>query len=788
MRKFLLSVLTLTIVATACSAGVPGVATDRDPTVDLGNDDIRLVSRLVPFQDCVELLGHLQSEATERVGPYGLEYSGNYWGGGFGGDVIFEGAGLDEAEFGVAAQEDSGIATSAAAPSDGDNGSASSGSGNDFTATNVQELGVDEPDIIKTDGDRILVIADNTLTYVDISGDEPVITDQIRISEGWGHELFFQGDRALLFTNDGTWGGPYPVEPGILDDSPAAVSSDDAEEEFAPGGSIESPVAPPWFGPSATIIEVDLSDPTDLEVTSTLRIQGEYLSARRVGDTVRLALNSAPTQLQWVYPSSPAGEDRAERFNRELIEETTIEDWIPAFELSNDDGITTGPLLDCDRLNRPAEFSGFDIVSVLSFNLDNGLSNGEGAGVLASGRTVYASTDRFYVATTAWAGEEIVNGDGFNSWEESYKTNIHGFSIGTDDPAEYVASGMVEGSLLNQFSMDEYDGYLRILTTDGTPWSEQNQSETKLTVFAEDGDSLVQVGQGGGIGKGESLFSARLMDEVGFAVTFRQIDPFYVLDLSDPTDPKVAGELKIPGVSTYLHPIGENLVLGVGQDGTDDGRLTGLKVSLFNVSDPSDPREVAVWTMPNANSAAEYDHKAFQFLPEQGIAILPVQSWSDNFSGAVLLQIGDETITELGRVSHLPDDTAPKSDCEVVDPTQFGDESELFWMAEGGARVQFCDELDNGGYGSWYCDQIPVDDLRYYFGDESTADALLNDLTGSDPNPEDRIEICWPDGGNYQEQIQRSLVVGDDLWTMSSSRLQSNNLIELNVQDVLPLS
>ena len=180
-----------------------------------------------------------------------------------------------------------------------------------------------------------------------------------------------------------------------------------------------------------------------------------------------MALTSPPTQLQWVYPSSPAGEDRAERFNRELIDETVIEDWIPEYSLTVDGETTGGPLLECDRLHRPAEFSGFDVVSVLSFDLTNGLNNGDGAGVLASGRTVYSSTDRFYIATTQWAGEEIIEGGDIVAWSENYTTDIHAFSISPDEPATYMASGMVDGSLLNQFSMDEHDGYLRIITTEG---------------------------------------------------------------------------------------------------------------------------------------------------------------------------------------------------------------------------------------------------------------------------------------------------------------------------------
>ena len=791
MRKLLALITAVLLVATACSSGSPTATQGSDdPDVDLDDNDVRLVGRLIPFENCSSLLSHLQAEASERVGPYGLDYYGMGWGW-FGDDVaVLEEEPAEEAALepavGGAFDDDASFDTASnesAAATGGDGG----GAGGEFTGTNVQELGVDEPDIIKTDGDRIIVVAENTLTYVDLTGGEPVVTDEISLSEGWGHELFFEDDRALLFSNGDWWGGPIPVEPF---DAPAVEAVEaDAEAAFAHGSDTTGEAAfesePRWYGPSATITEIDLSDPDDLEISATLSIQGEYLSARRVGDTVRLALTSPPTQLEWVYPSSPAGEDRAERFNRELIGETTIEDWIPQYELTIDDETSDGPLLDCDRLHRPAEFAGFDVVSVLSFGLDDGIDAGDGAGVLASGRTVYASPDRFYVATTKWAGAELTADDGWREWSEDYTTDIHAFSISTNEPADYVASGTVGGSLLNQFSLDEHDGYLRVITTDGSPWSETGQSETVLTVFDEDGDLLTAVGSVGGLGRGESLYSARLLDDVGFAVTFRQIDPFYVLDLRDPTDPRVTGELKIPGVSTYLHPVSETLVLWVGQDATEEGRTTGLKVSLFDVSDPSDPREVDVWTMPDGYSPAEDDHRAFQFLAENRIAIVPAQTWTQDFNGAVLLEIGDEAIEEVGRITHVSETSEPTTDCEPLDAELFSENTELFWMAQQG-NVQFCDAGDNGGYGDWYCDPIPLDDIRYW-GPEDEMEAVIAQLTDGEPGPEHRIELCWPDGGEWRRQIQRSIVVGADLWTFSWDQLQANELDSLEIRAVLTL-
>ena len=760
-----LLIVVFALFAAACSSSAstgPSASGDSDPDsgeVTLSNDEIILTGNLVPFSDCSALLEHIKSEARDRVGPYGLDYYGYGMWGPIGRFDVME----DDA---MEAESASFDGDGAAAPQAATDSAGGDDSGS-FTNTNTQEADVDEPDLIKTDGQRILVMTENRLTYVDVATGEA--TDTLTLTEGWGHELFFAGDRALLFTNGGTWGEPL-----------AAAGSVDAEEGFVDD---VMPVEPGYgyYKPSATIFEIDLSDPSDLQIAGTLRIEGQYLSARSVGDTVRLALSTSPSELPWVFPSNPAGEDRAEEANRELIDEMTIEDWVPHYELSTANGTESGALLDCDRLHRPASFSGFDVLSVLSFDLDGGLKAGEGVGVLASGQTVYSSTDRFYVATTEWLNEEVVADDGLlTEWTDSYETNLHAFSIGVDEPANYVASGSVPGSLLNQFSLDEHDGYLRVITTEGSPWNTNDLSETQLIVLQENGDELTQVGQVGGIGKGETLYSARLLDDVGFAVTFRQIDPFYVLDLSDPTNPQITGELKIPGFSTYLHPIGEDRVLGIGQDATDEGRVTGFKVSLFDVSNRQDPQEVATFTVDDANSPVEYDHRAFQMIGNT--AIIPLQSWSSDVNGAILLEIGDQSITEVGQITHVPSTQTPTSDCDEINADQFSEDSEMFWAAQEG-RVQLCGENDEGGYGDYYCDPIPIAQIDDWFG----PDAANQFVEAISPDATDRIEMCWPNGGNWEYQINRSLVIDGDLWTMSQAQLQVNDLDTLETGQIIGL-
>jgi hypothetical protein len=719
---------------------------------------------LTLFSDCSTFLEYVKAEASERVGPYGLDGGSGPW---IEGDVVFEG---DMAE--APADSTAGSPTAGSAMGD-QNG----GGGADFTGTNVQEAGVDEPDIVKTDGERILTVSENRLSYIDVTG-EPTLTDTIQIPDGWGHELFFQGDRALLFTNGSQWGSPLPVD--------VVADTDVAATGFAATSAPVGEFAPERYGPATLIIEVDLSNPGDLRIVASMRVEGQYLSARAIDERVRLVITTTPSQLPWVYPQNQNGEDRATETNQQIIEESSLEDWIPSYELAVGDRTTNGPLLSCDRAHRPAEFSGFDMISIVDLDLGAGLGAGldrsDAVGVLAGGQTVYSSMGRLYVATTRWAGADLTaDSPQWRSWNDDYETDIHAFAISSDEPTRYVASGTIDGSLLNQFSLDEHDGFLRAITTDGSPWGGDDRSETHLVVFDERGDRLVPVGEVGGLGQGEQLYSARLMGDVGFAVTFRQVDPFYVLDLSDPTDPRVSGELKIPGFSTYLHPIGDDRVLGIGQNATENGGTTGVKLSLFDVSDPADPREVSVWTLDNAQSPAEWDHRAFQMWGTT--AILPVQTWDGDFNGAVLLDVGD-TITEIGRVSHLDDRAEPTSDCRVLDAAEVPSDSELWWMiSDGYGRVQLCDAAAVGGWGTWYCERIALADLQYWFGNPDDAATTIESLGAAQG---DRVEMCWPDGG-YQEAIQRSLVIDGALWTTTPATIQANDLDSLAVLSQFPL-
>ena len=238
----------------------------------------------------------------------------------------------------------------------------------------------------------------------------------------------------------------------------------------------------------------------------------------------------------------------------------------------------------------------------------------------------------------------------------------------------------MEGRLLNQFAMSEYEGDLRVATTTDD-WGEfGDQSESTVFVLRPEGDELRQISSVGGLGKDEQIYAVRFIENLAYVVTFRQTDPLYVIDLADPTNPVEAGELKIPGYSAYLHPVGDGLLLGVGQDATDEGRTTGTQLSLFDVSDPTNPQRIS--TLPiGGYSEVEWDHKAFLYWPADGTIVLPVSpGWSDcgpavdclakglvgAGGGAVVAELDGRELTARGAISHsTPNSWAAGTRCSV---------------------------------------------------------------------------------------------------------------------------
>jgi len=477
----------------------------------------------------------------------------------------------------------------------------------DVSTTNVQEAGVDEPDLVKTDGERVFAVARGRLHAVEARGDVPALLDSVELPAGEEHELLLHEGRALVISR----------------------GSAEVSRDTRPGA----------HGPITTLTEVDVRLASAMRVIRTLRADGLYVSARRTGPTARVVL-SAPPELAAVSASA--------------IRTAPLATWLPGGVLrSQETGRQHGRrLVDCSAVRRPRTFSGLGILTVLTVDLRRGLPWVDADAVMTDGQVVYGSPQSLYVATQDW---DAGRGEGI--------TQIHRFAVSDAPDTAYRATGAVPGHLLNQFALSEHGGVLRVASTREPAWmgaadDDVTESESVVTVLGEAGGVLRPVGSVGGLGRGERIFSVRFLGDVGYVVTFRQTDPLYTVDLATPTAPRVVGELKIRGYSAYLHPVGEGLLLGVGQDATQEGRILGTQLSLFDVSRPEAPVRLHARTLAAAGtSEAEYDHHAFLHWAPAQLAVLPFAAGGapgeEPFTGAAGFRVDPVAgIEELARVEH----------------------------------------------------------------------------------------------------------------------------------------
>jgi uncharacterized secreted protein with C-terminal beta-propeller domain len=293
-------------------------------------------------------------------------------------------------------------------------------------------------------------------------------------------------------------------------------------------------------------------------------------------------------------------------------------------------------------------------VTVLTVDLSRGLPSVDSDAIMSDADIVYGSPKRLYVATRRWLAPQVLE----RPEPPPVNTQINAFDVSDPQRTTYAGSGQVRGFLLNQFALSEQDGVLRVASTEGPEWWEGGpppQSQSYVTTLDATSATLDQLGQVGDLGKGQKIFAVRFIGDVGYVVTFRQLDPLYTVGLSDPAHPRVIGSLELAGYSAYLHPISKDLLLGVGQDASDTGRQQGTQLSLFDVSDPANPTRVAKYQVgQNASSTAEFDHHAFLYWQPRELAVVPLRDYSSTrpFLGAVGFKVTRTGIEEVGRVEH----------------------------------------------------------------------------------------------------------------------------------------
>lgn len=606
--------------------------------------------RLVSYDSCDTALTEMKDRALPHVGPYGFDFGGR----------VFDTGGGDVPDAGAAAEGDGKMAVPAEAPPQPRQ--------RDHSTTNVHEAGVDEPDIVKTDGKRVVSVTDGVVRVVDVASRTQ--TAAVRLEGGSATQLLLAGDRALVMTSQVI---AYDV-PGI-----------------APGEPMPKDTPTDTFPLGSQLVLVDLTGAG--KVLGTLSIDGAYLDARQIGDIARVVVRSGP-RLEFRYPTS---EDTlpALAANKDVVANSAIQDWLPRYELKTGSATTSGQLTACADVSHPVDYTGTAMLTVLSFDLTKDLGTGDPVTIVADGDTVYGTEKSLYVAD-----DHLMEGMGARGpagIAGSGQTELYQFDIAKPGKPVHVASGAVEGSLLNQYSLSEYGGNLRVATTTGG----QAGSESRITVLSRKENQLTQVGVVGGLGAGERIYAVRYFGDHAYVVTFRQTDPLYTVDLSDPAAPRVTGELKITGYSAYLHPAGTGRLIGVGQEANENGRTRGAQVSLFDTSDPAGATRIAQYHLESSWTEVEGDPHAFLYWPDKGLVVLPVTGGAamdpgnpdappDRYGGALVLKLKDNTFARVGLLSHLSERSG---NAPVVPRRAMVIGNELWTISEVGVLVSDLDSL-----------------------------------------------------------------------------------------------
>jgi uncharacterized secreted protein with C-terminal beta-propeller domain len=471
----------------------------------------------------------------------------------------------------------------ASPPATSDEGNASSEI-SDMTGTNNQVEGVDEADFVKTTADGY--------TYLLSGGYFLILKTWPAAQSQEIYRVQLEGNpRALFVDGEIVW---------IVSD---VYSSDLAEEN-------PNPDFAPRINETLKISIFQVNDPQQPELLRETLLESQYVDARMIDHQVYLIVSAYLNLFPFL--------DNPESIDLNDLLPAMSDNTTPAQQA----GVTTRLISECDAIYRPETANGTGTVSILSFNLENPLSEISSESLLSNTGLVYATLENLYIATTEdnyWMWLPVMEGDD----TPSPGTNIHKFSLTTTP--QYLASGRVDGMLINRFAMDEYQGNLRLVTS-SMDWWQDSQPKNRLYILEQSDDELVERSRLEGLGKpGDTIYAARFMQDKGFLVTFRQIDPFYTLDLSNADQPKVVGELEVPGYSTYLHPISDNMILTIGRD-TD---INGLMITLFDISDFQNPSRLSNYSISaDSYSQAEYNHHAFTWFAAEDMLAIPVSRWN----------------------------------------------------------------------------------------------------------------------------------------------------------------
>lgn len=486
--------------------------------------------------------------------------------------------------------------------------------GIDFSGTNNQEKGVDEADIIKIDGRFFYVINNDAIEILSIENEgslEPV--SRITLAQR-PESMLLLDDKALVFS---------------------------AVNAYVPNQPYYSKV-------QLDVIDLG-ADRLHPRLEKSYYFKGDLSGARRIANKIHLAtylygqdigLVTWPTLPDTYYEATPEEQDRlwieakeqARVKNAEILANIDFLTTLPSELERNGDEFVPVPLTetDCQRTFGSAIEQNSGFLSLISIDPKSDTVATQRVG--GNYPTVYASLDQFIIASA--------NQQWWWWSNASYKdeTIIHQFKFDVNNEPNYTGSVAVPGALHNSFSLSEYNGYVRVATTVRRDWQDENsQDQNGLYILGDDANGFSIISSLENLAKGEQIWSARFTKDKGFLVTFRQVDPLFTLDLSDPKNPKVAGELKVPGVSTYLQDIGDGNLLAIGYSGSEQGLDWKTSISLFDVSEFATPRLESTLSLADVDnddgtwnhswSEANHNHLAINYFAPNGLTAIPISAY-----------------------------------------------------------------------------------------------------------------------------------------------------------------
>jgi hypothetical protein len=499
-----------------------------------------------------------------------------------------------------------------------------------FSGTTVQEEGVDEADVVKTDGNYIYVISGEELNIVEVEPGARMTNRGSVELEGYGRDIYLYGDTIVAVTAQygGFMLGPVVAEVGVVVDEAVAVDSDDqvdtetGEEGDEEPGLVQSPDDNQmvYQRPRVIVTVIDISDRDDPQVTSVTKLDGSQALSRMIDGVLHLVVPNYPEYYFDVFPMLGRPEL--------VVSDVEPELFLPSYERIDADGTRSeGELITWELLYRPEEPGGFGVITVVSMDIEND-AEFTSVGIVAEPQHIYSSREALYVTNARY----IISPD------EEQVTQVYKFTY-ENRGVRPVAAGSVPGHILNQYSMGEYQGYLRVATTTMPVFFFAERTEEPVNavyVLGEQDGALEIVGSVKNIAPRETIQSARFIGDRGYVVTFEQIDPLFTLDLANPTDPRIIGELKVPGFSTFIVPMDRDHLLTVGQYVPVDGlrRNTSIQLSIFDVSDFANPEQkhnLIIGEESGSWSDALWDPKAFTYYAERGLVAMPISLYDNRW-------------------------------------------------------------------------------------------------------------------------------------------------------------